>query len=150
MRIKSSVEWAGLTITALPIFLHRSFSWSEGWAIYGVLSYSNLAESIEGRLQEQVLFLSGQNTTVESDQDHVGPRQNNLNTCHHVVSLGQESGMRPISTYACIHLIWSVAQKHGGKPIPRDIQSQAGQGFEQLNGAVDVPVHCRGVGLDGL
>jgi len=30
------------------------------------------------------------------------------------------------------------------------IQCQAGQGSKQHDGPVDVPVHCRGVGLDGL
>ena len=43
-----------------------------------------------------------------------------------------------------------VAQRGGGCPIPGDIQGQAGPGPEQPDVAVDVPVHCRGDGLDGL
>ena len=35
-------------------------------------------------------------------------------------------------------------------PPPGDIQGQAGQSSEQSDLAVDVPVHCRGVGLDDL
>jgi len=35
-------------------------------------------------------------------------------------------------------------------PVPRDTQSQAGQGSEQPDWAVGVPVHCRGDGLDDL
>jgi len=38
----------------------------------------------------------------------------------------------------------------GGCPIPGGIQGQAGQGSEQPDPAVDVPVHCRGVELDCL
>ena len=30
-------------------------------------------------------------------------------------------------------------------PVPRGVQSQAGQGSEQPDGAVGVLVHCRGV-----
>jgi len=40
-------------------------------------------------------------------------------------------------------LAW-VAQRGGG-----DIQGQAGPGSEQAAGALGVPAHCRGVGLDG-
>ena len=43
-----------------------------------------------------------------------------------------------------------VAQRDGGSPVLRDTQDQAGWGSEQPNLAVGVPVHCRGVGLDGL
>ena len=43
-----------------------------------------------------------------------------------------------------------VAQRRGGCPIPGDVQCQAGWGSEQPDLAVGVPVHCRGVGLDGL
>ena len=43
-----------------------------------------------------------------------------------------------------------VAQRGGGCPIPGDTQGQTGQGSEQSNLAVSAPVHCRGVGLDGL
>ena len=43
-----------------------------------------------------------------------------------------------------------VAQRAGGCPIPRDIQSQAEQGSEQPDGAIGIPVHCRGVGLGDL
>jgi len=35
-------------------------------------------------------------------------------------------------------------------PLLGDIQGQAGQGSEHPDLAVDVPVHCRGVGLEGL
>jgi len=34
--------------------------------------------------------------------------------------------------------------------MPGDFQSEAGPGSEQPDVAVDVPVHCRGVGLDDL
>ena len=43
-----------------------------------------------------------------------------------------------------------IAQRCGGWPIPGDTQGQAGQGSEQLDLAVGVPVHFRGVGLDDL
>ena len=43
-----------------------------------------------------------------------------------------------------------VAQRCGGSPILRDIQSQAGWGSEHPDQPVDVPVHFREVGLDGL
>jgi len=41
-------------------------------------------------------------------------------------------------------------RKGGGSSVPGDIQGQAEQGSEQPDIAVGVPVHCRGVGLDGL
>ena len=44
---------------------------------------------------------------------------------------------------------WRSAQRHDGCPVPEDIQGQAGGGSEQPGLAVEVPVHCRGVGLDG-
>jgi len=34
--------------------------------------------------------------------------------------------------------------------IPGDIEDQADPGPEQADLSVDVPVHCRGVGLDDL
>lgn len=40
-----------------------------------------------------------------------------------------------------------VAQRDGGLPVPGDIQGQAGQGPEQPDVAVDIPVPCRGIGL---
>jgi len=43
-----------------------------------------------------------------------------------------------------------ISQRGGGRPIPGGIQSQAGQGYEQPDLEVDIPVHCRGVGPDGL
>ena len=43
-----------------------------------------------------------------------------------------------------------VAQRGGECPIFGEIQGQAKRGSEQANLSVDVPVHCRGVGLDGL
>ena len=43
-----------------------------------------------------------------------------------------------------------VAQRGGGCPIPGDTQGQAGWDSEQSYLAVGVPVHCRGVGSDGL
>ena len=43
-----------------------------------------------------------------------------------------------------------VAQRCGEFPIPGDFQGQVRPGSEQPDLAVDVPVHCRGVGLDGL
>ena len=43
-----------------------------------------------------------------------------------------------------------VAQRGRGCPIPGDTQDQAGQGSEHPGLAVGDPVHCRGVGLDGL
>ena len=35
-------------------------------------------------------------------------------------------------------------------PVPGDIQGQGGWGCEQSNLAIDVPVYCRGIGLDDL
>ena len=43
-----------------------------------------------------------------------------------------------------------VAQKGSGGPIPGNIQGQVRQGSEQPGLVEDVPVHCRGVGLDDL
>ena len=42
------------------------------------------------------------------------------------------------------------SQKGGRCPIPGDFQGEAGSGPEQPDLAMDVPIHCRGVGLDGL
>lgn len=41
-------------------------------------------------------------------------------------------------------------QRCGGIPIPEDIQDQTGQGSEQVDLAVNVPIHCMGVELDYL
>ena len=35
-------------------------------------------------------------------------------------------------------------------PIPGNIPGQVGQGSEQPDLVVDVPAHCRGVGLDAI
>jgi len=43
-----------------------------------------------------------------------------------------------------------AALRCGWCPIPRDIQGEAGSGPRQSDLAVDVPVHCRGVGLDDI
>jgi len=43
-----------------------------------------------------------------------------------------------------------VGQRCGGCPVPGDVQGQAGSGSEQPDIAVDVPVHCRRVGLNDL
>ena len=43
-----------------------------------------------------------------------------------------------------------VAQISGGCPILGDIVCQAEWGSEQPDLAVGVPVHCRGVGLNGI
>ncbi len=43
-----------------------------------------------------------------------------------------------------------VGQRGVGCPIAGDIQSQAEPGSEQPDLAVDIPVHCMGVGLDDL
>ena len=43
-----------------------------------------------------------------------------------------------------------VALRGGGCPIPGDAQDQTGQGCEQPDPAVGVPVHCRRVGTDGF
>ena len=37
-----------------------------------------------------------------------------------------------------------------GAPSLRDFEGQAGPGSEQPDGAVHVPFHCKGVGLDDL
>ena len=42
-----------------------------------------------------------------------------------------------------------VAQRGGGSPVLGDIQGEVG-GALSTDGAVGVPVHCRGVGPDGL
>ena len=49
-------------------------------------------------------------------------------------------------------VLTQVAQRGGGSPIPGDIQGQAGWGSEHLDltVGVQVPIHCRGVRLDGL
>ena len=38
----------------------------------------------------------------------------------------------------------------GGCPIPGDFQDEAGSGPGHPDQAVDVPVHCRGAGLNDL
>jgi len=43
-----------------------------------------------------------------------------------------------------------VSQIGDGCPIPGNIQGQVGQDSEQPDLVVDVPAHCRGVGLDDL
>jgi len=43
-----------------------------------------------------------------------------------------------------------VAQRGDGCPMPGDTQGQAGWGSGHPDGAVGIPIHCRGVGLDGL
>jgi len=44
----------------------------------------------------------------------------------------------------------SKVQRGGGSPSLGDVQGQAGPGSEQPDLAVDVSVHCRGVGLNDL
>ena len=43
-----------------------------------------------------------------------------------------------------------VAWRGGGCSVPGDLQGQAGRGSEQPDVDVGVPVHCRGVGLNGI
>ena len=43
-----------------------------------------------------------------------------------------------------------VTRRGGGCPVLGVTQGQAGTVSEQLDLAVGVPVHCRGVGLDDL
>jgi len=43
-----------------------------------------------------------------------------------------------------------VAQRGSGGPIPRNLEGQVGWGSEQADLVKDVPVHCKGVGLDDL
>jgi len=43
-----------------------------------------------------------------------------------------------------------VAQWCGWCSVPGDFQGEAARGPEQPDQAVDVPLYCRGVGLDGL
>jgi len=43
-----------------------------------------------------------------------------------------------------------VAQRAGGCSIPGNTQGQVGQGSEQPGLVVDVPAHCRRLGLDDL
>ena len=43
-----------------------------------------------------------------------------------------------------------VAQRCGGSPIPGDTQGQTEWASEHPDLAVGVPVHCRGVELNGL
>jgi len=45
---------------------------------------------------------------------------------------------------------WSRLPREVVDGLPEEIQAQAGGGSEQPNLTVGVPVHCRGVGLDGL
>ena len=44
--------------------------------------------------------------------------------------------------------IIKVAQRGGERPVHGDIQGQTGPGSEQPDGAVDVPLHCKGIGQD--
>jgi len=37
-----------------------------------------------------------------------------------------------------------------GRPDGRDIQGLAALGFEQSDLSTEVPIHCRGIGLDDL
>jgi len=53
----------------------------------------------------------------------------------------------PPSMYGALE---QVAQRSDGCPVSGDMQGQAGQGSEQPDLAVGVPVQCRGVGLDDL
>jgi len=43
-----------------------------------------------------------------------------------------------------------VAQRSARCPIPGNVQGQVRQDSEQPDLVVDVPAHCRGVGLDDL
>ena len=43
-----------------------------------------------------------------------------------------------------------LAQRGGGSPILGDTEGQVGPDSEQPDLAVDVPFHCRRVGLDDL
>ena len=43
-----------------------------------------------------------------------------------------------------------VAHIGGGCPVTGNIQDQAGQGSEQPDLVVGIPVHCRGVGSDDV
>ena len=49
-----------------------------------------------------------------------------------------------------VEALAQVAQGCGGWPIPGDTQGQDGWGSEHPDGAVGVPVHCGGVGLNDL
>ena len=49
-----------------------------------------------------------------------------------------------------IEALAQVTQTCGWCPIPGDFQGEAESGSEQPDGAVDVPVHCRAVGLGDL
>lgn len=40
--------------------------------------------------------------------------------------------------------------KRGTTPISEHIQTQVGRGSEKLDQAEDVPVHCKGFGLNDL
>ena len=42
------------------------------------------------------------------------------------------------------------AQRYSGCPLPGDFQDEAGPGSGLPDLAVNVPVHCRRVGLDDL
>ena len=55
-----------------------------------------------------------------------------------LISLGRECPTK---------MMEQAGQSGDGCPMPGDIQGQAGQGSDE---AVGVPVHCRGVGPDGL
>ena len=50
----------------------------------------------------------------------------------------------------CAEALGLVAQRGGGCPILADIQGHARPGSEQPDLSVDVPLHCRGVGLHDL
>ena len=50
----------------------------------------------------------------------------------------------------CGQALEQFAQRGSGCPIHGDIQGQAGQGSEQHDLAVGVPVYCRGAGIHDL
>lgn len=55
-----------------------------------------------------------------------------------------------IYTYEGSETLEHITQGGGGCIIPEGIQSEAGQGSEKLDLAVDVSVHCTGVRLGDL
>jgi len=64
-------------------------------------------------------------------------RHHSNNSSHNTVASGSEA-------------LAQVTQRGGGCPIPGDTQGETGWGSEHPNVAVNVPIHCRGVGLDDL
>jgi len=64
-----------------------------------------------------------------------------------MVQNGETKDFQPLCTSQCTT---ATGGAHFITDIPGDVQDQTGQGSKQLDEAVDVPILCKGVGLDDL